>query len=227
MMTLTISLHLLIWLLPVRIKSASSAKPYLALLLELNLDEVRAAANKIRFGKIDKAKMRSHGIFTGKVDDRILGAALRLMQLFSAPEDVPALAPLITQEIFYYLLKSPEGKSIYEFVSAGGRYQKISESIATIRSGLSSEIDVETLAEQANMSRASFFKSFKDATSMSPIQYQKRLRLIEAKRLIVDTGESAEGAAFRVGYKSASQFSREYSRMFGKSPLRDAGKDIR
>ena len=204
-----------------RIKVATPKKPFLALLLELNLDELLEITTKLRFDYAEKIDMPSHAIFTGKVDDHILESAVRLTRLFSRPEDIPALAPLITKEIFYHVLKTPNGKSIYEFAKAGSRFQKVSDCIRTIRSQLSEEVAVEELAKQANMSRASFFKSFKDATAMSPIQYQKRLRLIEARRLLIDESETAERAAFKVGYKSASQFSREYSRMFGKAPLRD------
>ena len=101
---------------------------------------------------------------------------------------------------------------------------KVSQALYTLNAGLSDSVDVDALARAANMSRSAFFKHFKEATSMSPIQYQKRLRLLEARRLMVDEGETAEGSAYRVGYKSPSQFSREYSRMFGNSPSREARK---
>ena len=102
--------------------------------------------------------------------------------------------------------------------------QKISRAIYQLRSELEGDVDVAVLAKLANMSRSAFFKYFKEVTAMSPIQYQKRLRLLEARRLMTDEGESAEGSAFKVGYNSASQFSREYSRMFGNAPLRDTVK---
>jgi AraC-like DNA-binding protein len=205
-----------------RIKVATPQKPFLALLLALNLDEIAEITTQLQFDDAEKVEMRSHAIFVGKVNERILESAVRLTRLFSTPEDIPALAPLMTKEIFYHVLKTPNGKSIYEFAKAGSRFQKVSKCIRTLRSQLNQEVVVDALAKQANMSRASFFKSFKEATALSPIQYQKRLRLIEARRLLIDERETAEGAAFKVGYKSASQFSREYSRMFGKAPLRDA-----
>jgi transcriptional regulator GlxA family with amidase domain len=101
---------------------------------------------------------------------------------------------------------------------------KISQSIYSLISELDNDVDVVSLAKAANMSRSAFFKHFKEVTAMSPIQYQKRLRLIEARRLMTDEGETAEGSAFKVGYNSPSQFSREYSRMFGDSPFRSAMK---
>ena len=205
-----------------RVKAATAKKPYIGLLFKLDLDVVTEIASKMRFSNSDKIEMRTHAIFTGKADSQMLEATPRLIKLFKKPEDIPLLAPFAIKEIFYYILKGPNGKAIYEFAKAGTKFYKLSESIQKIRSDLSQEVDVSRLAEQANMSRASFFKSFKNATSMSPIQYQKRLRLIEARRLIIDERASAESAAFSVGYKSASQFSREYSRMFGKPPLKDA-----
>ena len=99
---------------------------------------------------------------------------------------------------------------------------RISQAIYSLKAQLSEEVDVMSLAKAANMSRSAFFHHFKAATAMSPIQFQKRLRLLEARRLMIDEGEKAEGSAYKVGYNSASQFSREYSRMFGNSPLRDA-----
>ena len=101
---------------------------------------------------------------------------------------------------------------------------KISQAIYSLRAELNADVDVAALAKAANMSRSAFFKHFKEVTSMSPIQYQKRLRLLEARRQMIDEDETAQGSAFKVGYNSVSQFSREYSRMFGSSPLRDAMK---
>jgi transcriptional regulator GlxA family with amidase domain len=101
---------------------------------------------------------------------------------------------------------------------------RMSRAIFKIRSGLGDDVNVAALAKAAGMSRSAFFQRFKEATSMSPIQYQKRLRLLDARRLLIETDETAEGSAFKVGYKSSSQFSREYSRMFGLLPVRDAAK---
>lgn len=128
------------------------------------------------------------------------------------------------KEMFYHLLKGPDGPAIRQYVRSGSTMHKISQAIYSLQSELHDDVDVAALAKAANMCRSAFFKHFKEATAMSPIQYQKRLRLLEARRLMIDEGETAEGSAFRVGYNSASQFSREYSRMFGNAPLRDAMK---
>lgn len=163
-------------------------------------------------------------MFIGKADDTMLETAIRLGKLFQAPEDAPVLGPLAVKEIFYRLLKGPDGPALRQFIRSGSKMYKISQAIYTLRANLSGDIDVVSLAKTASMSRSAFFKAFKEATAMSPIQYQKRLRLLEARRLMAVDGETAESAAFSVGYSSASQFSREYSRMFQCSPMRDVLK---
>lgn len=207
-----------------RIKAASPQTPFLALKIEIDPVVLAEVARKVKTDPSQKVEMRSHGIFTGIAGEKMLESAVRLAKLFISPEDIPALAPLVIREIFYYLLKGPNGRAIYQFTQSGSKLGKISQSIQTLRSDLTLEVDVAGLAQQAHMSRSLFFACFKEVTAMSPIQYQKRLRLMEARRLLMEDGESAEGAAFKVGYNSASQFSREYSRMFGNSPLRDAAK---
>jgi transcriptional regulator GlxA family with amidase domain len=163
-------------------------------------------------------------MFIGKASDQMLEAALRLGRLFQVPEDASVLGSLVIKEILYHLLKGADGPAIRQFVRSGSNMHKISQAIYCLKSELDDDVDVAALAKAANMSRSAFFKHFKEVTSMSPIQYQKRLRLLEARRLMIDEDETAEGSAFKVGYKSASQFSREYSRMFGSSPFRDAMK---
>jgi AraC-like DNA-binding protein len=204
-----------------RVVSASPDKPFLCLRMDfdsLTLSEVAAELEK------DFPEMENppRAVFIGKASDQMLDAAIRLGKLFQTPEDVPVLGPLVKREIFYHLLKGADGPALRQFVRSGSKMHKISQAIHRLRSELSDDVDVTALAKAANMSRSAFFKHFKEVTAMSPIQYQKRLRLLEARRLMLDEDETAEGSAFKVGYKSASQFSREYSRMFGNSPLRDA-----
>ena len=207
-----------------RIASATEDKPFLSVVIELDmqlLSEVSTLIEKIHV-KSDQTSQRS--VFTGKVNEKLLEAVSRLIQLLQSPEDSRALAPLVIKEVLYHFLKGEDGPAIQQFVRLGSKMHKISEAIHSMRSQLSNDVDVEVLAKKANMSRSAFFKSFKEITAVSPIQYQKRLRLVEARRLMIDQGETAEGSAYKVGYKSASQFSREYSRMFGNSPLKDAMK---
>ncbi|MDF5732966.1 MAG: AraC family transcriptional regulator [Rhizonema sp. PD38] len=204
------------------IASASIEKPFLALLIDLEpltLSEVTAQIEN-EFPLETENPQRA--LFTGIANHKILEAAIRLVKLFETPEDARVLGQLVIKEILFHLVKGAEGLAIRQFVRSGSKMHKISQVIHALSSELSEEVDIPTLAKAANMSRSAFFKHFKEATAMSPIQYQKRLRLLKARRLMTEEGETAEGAAFKVGYNSASQFSREYSRMFGNSPLRDA-----
>ena len=139
-------------------------------------------------------------------------------------ERARVLGPWIVRELFYFLLKGPEGPGIRQFVRAGSAMRRIASAAFTIRTNLHKPIDVGALARTARMSRSAFFQHFKDITAMSPVQYQEKLRLLEARRLMIDEDETAERSSFRVGYGSASQFSREYARMFGVSRRRDTSK---
>jgi AraC-like DNA-binding protein len=207
-----------------KIATASPAKPFLALLIDLEpmiLSEISAQLSDVLAGNPVNLL---RAIFIGRTSVEMLEAAVRLGELFYTPEDARVLGPLVIREMIFRLLKGPNGEAIRQFVRSGSRTHIISQCIHGLQSDLKGDVDVIALAKAAKMSRSAFFKHFKEITAMSPIQYQKRLRLLEARRLMVDEGESAEGSAFKVGYKSAPQFSREYSRMFGNSPLRDATK---
>jgi AraC-like DNA-binding protein len=207
-----------------RIASASREKPFLALLIQFDPLIVSEVAAQLEKDALNETANPVAAIFTGKASEPMLEAVVRLVKLFHTPADAPALGPLVVRELFYHLLKGADGPAIRQFVRAGSKMHKVSQAIFALRAGLNEEINIAALARTANMSRSAFFKHFKEVTAMSPIQYQKRLRLLEARRLMTENGETAEGSAFQVGYNSASQFSREYSRMFGNAPLRDALK---
>jgi AraC-like DNA-binding protein len=206
-----------------RILAATPERPFLCLKIDFDpllLNEIAAS-----LGKTPSKETEPHqrALFIGKAGDPMLAAAIRLVKLFEVPEDAAVLAPLVIKEIFYYLLKGADGPPLLHFLRSGSIMCKISKAIYSLIAGLEEDADVTALARAANMSRSAFFRHFKEATAMSPIQYQKRLRLLEARRLMTE-GETAESSAFKVGYNSASQFSREYSRMFGSPPFRDAIK---
>ena len=203
-----------------QIVSAAPETPFLCLNVDLDPLTLSEVAAHLEWPFKEREPVRA--VFIGKASDSLLDAAVRLGKLCLTPEDAPALGPLVVKELLYHLLKGPDGPAIRQFVRAGNNTHKISQAIYSLRAELDQEIDVGALATAAAMSRSAFFKHFKEVTALSPIQYQKRLRLLEARRLMIETGETAEGAAFKVGYSSASQFSREYSRMFGNAPLRDA-----
>jgi AraC-like DNA-binding protein len=207
-----------------RVAAATRVKPFLCLLVDLDpliLSEVSARVS-------NEAARNSPGpvraMFTGETTDRMLQSAVRLAQLLRTPEDAPVLGALVVKELLYLLMRGPEGVAIRQFVHAGSKMHRVSQAIHVLKSELDKEVDVPALARTANMSRAAFFKHFKEITAMSPIQYQKRLRLHEARRLMIELGDTAESSSFKVGYRSASQFSREYSRMFGAPPARDTLK---
>jgi AraC-like DNA-binding protein len=210
-----------------RVPSATPEKPFLAIGIELDPPTLSEVSAQLAREITDKPEPAQRALFIGKASDEMLEAAIRLGKLFETPEDAPLLGRLIIKEMIYYLLKGKDGPAIRHFLRSGSKLHRIFQSLHGLRSELSDDVDVPALAKAANMSRSAFFKHFKDITAMSPIQYQKRLRLLEARRLMIDEGETAEGSAFKVGYKSPSQFSREYSRMFGNAPLRDAMKMIK
>lgn len=204
-----------------QILTATSDKPFLCILVDLTPAILNEVASQLPEASLKTGDEPVRAIFSGRVTETMSDAVLRLAKLLLVKDDARVLGPLVVKELFYHLLKGPEGLAIRQFVRSDSKTHKITEAIYKLNTDLSEEIDVLALAKAANMSRSAFFKYFKEITSMSPIQYQKRLRLHEARRLMLFEDETAESSAFKVGYKSASQFSREYSRMFGNSPLRD------
>lgn len=216
-------------MLPVvsRIAEAAPDKPFLGILIDLEASTLFETARRLddftEAGTNPKTVPRA--LFRGRADGKMLAAAIRLTGLLTAArEESRVLAPLVIRELFYHLLKGEEGAAIRQYVRAGSPLQKIAQAVHTLESELERDINIAELSRAAQMSRSAFFDYFKQVTALSPIQFQKRLRLLEAKRLMTETGETAERSAYLVGYKSASQFSREYARMFGRPPARDAKK---
>jgi AraC-like DNA-binding protein len=206
-----------------RVTGATRARPFLGIRLELDLATMRAIASHLdRMHPVGVGELPTRAIFIGAASDRMIDATRRLCELFETPDDAPVVAPLVVRELVFHALKGPDGAALRQLVRVGTATQRIADVIYRLQGSLDETVDIARLARAAGMSRAAFFRRFKEATAMSPLQYQKRLRLLEARRLLVDEGEGAETAAFRVGYASASQFSRDYARMFGEPPLRDA-----
>lgn len=154
------------------------------------------------------------------VTPELLDAWLRLLRLLDAPHNIPVLAPLYEREILYRLLQGPQGAIVRQIARADSRLSQVRRAIGIIRGAFHQPLRIETLADQAGMSPASLHRHFRAATAMSPLQYQKSLRLQEARRLII-AGQDVAAAGYAVGYESASQFSREYARLFGAPPSRD------
>ncbi|HEX6734650.1 MAG TPA: AraC family transcriptional regulator [Azonexus sp.] len=206
------------------ITCASAHEPYLGFALALDalkLAELTAALPSIRTTlPVDR------GIAIGELSSDIQNAALRLARLLDAPADIPVLAPIIEKELLYRLLTGPLGARLRQAVVAGSHSQQIARAIDWLRTNLDQSASIDHLADLANMSRSSLHHHFKALTAMTPVQYQKQLRLQEARRLMLLEDHDAATAAHSVGYESASQFSREYRRQFGRPPASDVA-DLR
>lgn len=194
-------------------------QPYLGFKLKLDPAQLSEIIAQTNLETSQKESVR--GWFISDADPPLIDCALRLTQLLDTPQNIPFLAPLITREIYYRLLIGEQGEAVRQIGTAGSNMQRIAEVIKRIKTDFAKPLRVEELAEQANMSSASFHRHFKAVTSMSPLQYQKQLRLLTARQIMLAENADATQAAYQVGYESTSQFSREYARMFGAPPIRD------
>jgi len=156
------------------------------------------------------------------LEPALLEGLLRLTRLLDTPTDIPVLAPLILRELHYRLLQGEQQGRLAEIAIGDGRLRRVAGAIAWIKEHFTDPLQIKTLAKHVNMSPSALHSHFKAVAAMSPIQYQKRLRLQEARRLLVSGATTAEAVAHEIGYASASQFSREYVRLFGQPPRRDA-----
>lgn len=204
----------------VQIIEASPEKPYLGLVLDIDQREISQLMVDSNLPP-PRPQQSSRGMATGEVTLPLITAFGRLIDLLDEPKDIPILAPVIEREIFYRLLVSDQGARLRQIASAGSQSQQIARAIHWLKSNYSRPLRIDDLAAQVNMSTSTFHHHFRAVTAMSPLQYQKWLRLNEARRLLLAENQDATTAAFQVGYESPSQFSREYSRLFGAPPLRD------
>jgi transcriptional regulator GlxA family with amidase domain len=202
------------------VTEASAEKPYLCLQLELDARTISDLISQSGDASWSRGET-SRGLFVGEMDAALQESVLRIARLLETPRDIPVLAPLAMREFHYRILGSPYGPAIAQMAIAGSNTHKIGQIIRRIKTQLAAPIRVEELASMANMSPSSFHQHFKAVTAMSPVQYQKRLRLTEARHILLAENADAQSAAYRVGYQSVSQFSREYARMFGAPPIRD------
>ena len=204
----------------VQIIEASREKPYLGLRLKFDhreLSQLMADSNL----PAPRAQQSKHGMATGEVTLPLLTAVQRLIGLLDEPEDIPILAPIIQREIIYRLLVGDQGARLRQIASTGSQSQQIARAIDWIKDHFTQPLRIDDLAEQARMSTSTFHHHFRSMTALSPLQFQKQLRLQEARRLMLAERLDAATASFQVGYESPSQFSREYNRLFGAPPLRD------
>jgi AraC-like DNA-binding protein len=203
------------------ILEATPAQPYLGFKLDLDPRQLGEIITSQASIIASKKETSVRGFFVSTADAPLLDCALRLTKLLDTPQDIPMLAPMITQEIYYRLLMGEQCEAVRQIATSGSNMQRIAQVIQHIKTDFTKPLRIEDLADRANMSPSSFHHHFKQVTSMSPLQYQKQLRLLEARRLMLAENSTAANAADLVGYESPSQFSREYARMFGAPPMRD------
>lgn len=199
---------------------ASHDAPYLSLKLDFSQNEILEVLKDAKIQAISKDNA-SRAMFVGQIELSILDAVLRLVQLLDSPQDITFLAPIHKKEIIYRLLQGQYGVKLAQIALEGSNTYRIRGAIDQIIQHYDQPLRIEELADVASMSISSFHRLFKEITAMSPLQFQKQLRLQEARSLLLMESADATQVAYRVGYESASQFSREYSRMFGYPPKAD------
>ena len=203
-----------------QIITASEEVPLLSLLLKLDMAVVREILSLEEF-HASAGSSQGRGIAIGKTTVELLSACSRLMDLLDAPEDIPFLSNTIEREILYRLLRGPQGERLRAIATLGDQSHRTSKAIAWLRANFAKPLRVEELAVVARMGISTLHHHFRALTAMSPLQYQKQLRLVAARERMLINGLDAATAAFEVGYESASQFNREYKRFFGQPPMRD------
>ena len=204
----------------VQIIEASREKPYLGLRLKLDQREISQLMVDSNLPP-PRVQQSSRGMATGEVTLPLLTAIQRLIDLLAEQQDIPILAPIIQREIIYRLLVGDQGERLRQIASAGSQSHQIARAIDWLKGNFSEPLSIDNLAAQVRMSSSTFHHHFRSMTALSPLQFQKQLRLQEARRLMLAERMDAATAAFQVGYESPSQFSREYNRLFGAPPLRD------
>ena len=205
-----------------QVLAASPGCPCLGLTLKLNLHTLAELASRESPAPL-RDRGEEAGAAIGDLSQAVLEPFFRLVALLDEPTAIPVLAPLIEREIHYRLLRSGQMARLLQMISVGSQGHRISRVINWLKANYSEPLRIEDLAAKAQMSASSLHHHFRQLTTMSPLQYQKWLRLNEARRLMLNEGRDAASAGFQVGYESPSQFSREYARLFGYPPRRDIG----
>lgn len=204
-----------------RVSKASPDKPHLGLIIELDIGIMRQVLEEIDQPPIPNDGI-GLGVFVAEFGGPLADCVLRLVRLLKTPDAISVLHPTILREISYWLLTGPHRGEVAKLVHPNSRTRRLAEAIHVLRNNFARTVRIEDLAAVAHMSPSSFHQHFKALTSMSPLQFQKQLRLLRARQLMSDGNINVSEAAHQVGYESASQFSREYARMFGMPPKRDA-----
>ena len=203
-----------------RVVQASPEEPCLVLVLELDLAIMRSVADDLEMPPKPRGDP-AQGVFVTDFQGPLADCALRLASLLFMPKAIATLYPGIMREICYWLLTGPHGGDVARLALKNSPSQPLIRALNDLRGRFRETVRIETLAHIASLSPSAFHRQFKALTGMTPLQYQKQLRLLEARRLMVSRAFKVEAAAFEVGYESPSQFSRDYARMFGSPPKRD------
>jgi AraC-like DNA-binding protein len=199
---------------------SAAGEPYLA--VALTLQPALIASLLADLPETAAPEKAEAGFSVAAVTPPLMDAWIRMLRLMDSPHDIPALAPVYEREILYRVLQGPQGAMLREVARPDSAMARVSLAIQWIRRDFAEPLRIEALAERAAMSESAFHRHFKAVTAISPLQFQKRIRLLQARTLLVVGGRSVTSAAFEVGYESPTQFSREYARTFGLAPARDA-----
>lgn len=204
-----------------RVTKATAKAPYLGLGMAIDSTKLAEVLRRAKIPADYRGQAGARGVSVNNAPDELLDATLRLLRLLDRPDDIPAMAPLIEQEILYRLLTGPCGPTLLWIAATDSPSNKVARAIAWLRKSYAHQLRIVDLASEVGMSVSSLHHHFSAITGMTPMQYQKRMRLHEARRLMLVERLAAGSAGYRVGYQSPSQFSREYSRLYGMSPQRD------
>lgn len=210
-----------------RVAEASPTKPYLGIVIEFDLPIMREVLDQLADSPPKVADNPKSAVLVADFTGPLADSTVRLVHLLDTPKAIPVLYPAIMREISYWLLSGPHGGHVIGMTMANTHERRVIKAIHALRDRFTSPLRIRDLAGVARMSESVFHRHFKAITALTPLQYQKRLRLLEARRLMAFENTTVESAAFEVGYESPSQFSREYSRMFGTSPRRDVAALVR
>jgi AraC-like DNA-binding protein len=200
-----------------QVLEASPEHPYLSLRLNLDLEEIARLVLQLGDRGPSPAS-EDRGLFVARLDEPLLDAVLRMVKLLDTPEDIDVLAPVVQREIYYRMLRGDLGSRLVDLAQSEGGNHRVVRAIEWLKQHYSAPLRIEDLADAVHLSPSALHHRFKSVTAMSPLQYQKHLRLHEARRLMFADGIECAAAGHRVGYESASQFSREYRRLFGAPP---------
>jgi AraC-like DNA-binding protein len=201
-----------------RVTAASKAMPFLGMSLDLDVKQIPSLRTS---GKIQRATKPDRGVYLSRMTPELLDPVLRLLRLLGKPEDSAVLVPLLQREILYRLWRGEQGEQLERMAQADGHASGVAKAVLWLKENFDKPFSIKLIAEETNMSPSGLHHHFKTLTNMTPLQFQKHLRLQEARRLMLVEAMDASAAAYHVGYASRSQFTREYSRLFGAPPFRD------